>query len=113
MKLSENRVVSTRIGLDAQFPSARQFVIDFDGPKLDAIPENDPPQAIANCSTNAVIVDNQVFHNPFDNSWRVMLKMEPKAGNTDAGGYPLHPAKRRGGSKRNMDLSLESALSAA
>jgi hypothetical protein len=36
-------------------------VIDFDGPKLDAIPESDPPQAIANCSANAAIVDNQVF----------------------------------------------------
>src|SRR5262249_45274030 len=29
-----------------------------------------------------------------------------------AGGHPVHIAKRRGGSYRNMDLSLESALSA-
>ena len=50
VKLSENRVVSTRIGLDTQFEGARQFVIDFDGPKLDAIPDDTPPVAIASCS---------------------------------------------------------------
>src|SRR5208282_4244302 len=48
LKLSENRVVSTRIGPDAQFAGARQFVIDFAGPKLDAIPEAKPPVAISN-----------------------------------------------------------------
>ena len=64
LKLSENRVVSTRIGLDSQLPDRRQIIIDFAGPKLDAIPENNPPQAIANCSTNAAIPDNQVFRAP-------------------------------------------------
>ncbi len=38
-------------------------MIDFKGPKLDAIPENSPPQAIANCSANAVILNNQVIRN--------------------------------------------------
>jgi glucans biosynthesis protein len=50
---------------------------------LKAIPETAPPQAIASCSTNAAIVDNQVFFNLFNDSWRVMLKMEPKPGNND------------------------------
>jgi glucans biosynthesis protein len=83
LKLSENRVVSTRVGLDAHFAGARQFVIDFTGPKLDAVTENDPPAAIANCSTNAAIVDNLVYRNAFLKSWRVILKMQPKPGNTD------------------------------
>ena len=34
VKLSENRAVSTRVGLDTHFENARQFVIDFVGPKL-------------------------------------------------------------------------------
>ena len=55
-------------------------MIDFDGPVLDAIPENDPPQAIANCSTNAVIFYNQVLRNSYMGTWRVILKMQPKAG---------------------------------
>jgi len=83
LKLSENRVIATRIGLDQQFPNTRQFVIDFAGPKLNAVPENEPPLAIANCSTNAAILDNLVVRNPFLNAWRVVLKMQPKPGNTD------------------------------
>jgi glucans biosynthesis protein len=39
--------------------------------------------AIANCSANAAIVDNLVLRNPFLNGWRVVLKMQPKPGNTD------------------------------
>jgi glucans biosynthesis protein len=80
---SENRVVSTRIGPDAHFPGARQFVIDFAGPKLDALSESNAPVAIASCSPNAAIVDNFVSPNPYLKTWRVILKMQPKAGNTD------------------------------
>ena len=83
VKLSPNRAVSTRVGLDSRFTDARQFVIDFAGPKLDAVPENTPPVAVANCSTNAVIVDDFVVRNPFLNTWRVVLKMQPRPGNID------------------------------
>jgi glucans biosynthesis protein len=83
LRLSENRVVSTRIGLDPSCPDCRQIIIDFKGPKLDAIPENDPPLAIANCSANAAILFNQVNRCPELGTWRVALKMQPKPGNTD------------------------------
>jgi len=83
LKLSENRVVSTRVGLDSGVANTRQFVIDFAGPKLDAVPESEPPLAIANCSANAEIVDNFVVRNPFLNTWRAVLKMQPRPGNTD------------------------------
>jgi glucans biosynthesis protein len=83
LKHSENRAVSTRVGLDSSSADTRQFVIDFAGPKLDAVPQNELPLAIANCSTNAAIVDNFVVRNPFLNAWRVILKMRPRAGNTD------------------------------
>jgi len=82
--LSENKVIATRIGADAQFPGARQFVIDFAGPTLDAIPESAPPAAIASCSPNGDIVDNNlVVRNTSQNFWRVYLKMRPKPGNHD------------------------------
>jgi len=83
MNLSSNKVVSTRIGLDSYRTDRRQIAIDFAGPKLDAIPEDDPPLAIANCSANAAIVGNQVFHNAFLGTWRVILKMQPQTGNTN------------------------------
>jgi glucans biosynthesis protein len=83
LKRSENRVVSTRIGPDAQFAGARQFVIDFAGPKLDKIPEDKPPVAIASCSGNATIVDKFVARNTFLGTWRAIVKMQPKSGNHD------------------------------
>ena len=82
-KLSENRAVSTRIGLDSSCQDCRQIVIDFAGPKLDSLTENSPPVAIANCSTNAMILNNQVMPNPDLKSWRVILKMQTKPGNVD------------------------------
>ena len=82
-ELSENKVVATRIGAAPRNPTVRLVVIDFAGPKLDSIPETRPPQAIANCSTNADIVENQVLRNPFLNTWRVILKMKPRPGNVD------------------------------
>ena len=83
MRRSENRVVATRIGPDAQFKGARQFVIDFDGPQLDAIPENQPPVAIASCSDNATIVDKFVARNTYLGTWRAIVKLQPKPGNHD------------------------------
>lgn len=84
IKRSENRVISTRIGPDSQFQGAREFVIDWAGPKFDAIPEDKPPAAIASCSGNAHIADTLVARNPFMNSWRAIVKMVPSPGTTDA-----------------------------
>jgi len=61
----------------------RQFMIDFNGPKLDVLPDSNPPKSIVNCSPNAVIMDNQVIHCTDLGTWRVILKMQPKPGNKD------------------------------
>jgi len=84
MKLAtQDKVIATRMGADPRDPQRRQFAIDFAGPKLNTLSESTPPEAVSSCSTNAVIVESQVFRNPFKSSWRVMLKMEPKPGNKD------------------------------
>jgi glucans biosynthesis protein len=82
-KLSVNRVLSTRIGIDARNPKWHDFVIDFGGPKFAALPDGAAPAAIANCSTNGVIVENQVFRLPGTPNWRAIIKMEPKSGNAN------------------------------
>jgi periplasmic glucans biosynthesis protein len=79
-QLTTDKVVATRIGADPRDAQRRQFAIDFGGPKFDAFPENAPPQAVASCSTNATVTA-QVFRNPFNNTWRVIVNLEPKAGN--------------------------------
>jgi glucans biosynthesis protein len=83
MKLSQNKVVLTRVGVDPRNDKWREIVVDFNGPKLDALPTNAVPEAIASCSTNAAIVEKQVFHVPFNGDWRTILKMEQKPGNQD------------------------------
>jgi periplasmic glucans biosynthesis protein len=77
----DNKVVATRIGLVAPDSDARQIFIDFAGPKLSLISPTNPPVAVVNCSSNAQIVANQVVWNPYQKTWRVTLKMQPKAGN--------------------------------
>lgn len=81
MSLSTNKVVSTRVGLDPRNAGQRQFVIDFDLPSLAS--EADPPRPDASCSENAALKDTQLFWNRAAKTWRVILQMEPKAGNTD------------------------------
>ena len=85
LKLSPDmgNVVSTRVGADPRDPKHRQFVVDFGGPALDALPESSPPSPVSSCSPNAAIIENQVFYNPHDHTWRVILKLEPKPDNQD------------------------------
>jgi glucans biosynthesis protein len=75
-------VISTRVGVDPRDPQRREFVIDFGGPKLNALSADAPPDAVASCSTNATVV-SQIFRNPFNNTWRATLKLEPKPNNKD------------------------------
>jgi glucans biosynthesis protein len=84
LKLSTERVVATRVGAHPRFPTQRQFAVDFAGPKLAALKEDSPPRAVATCTDNATIKETQVFYNRFEHCWRVMLSVEPRAGNQDA-----------------------------
>jgi glucans biosynthesis protein len=78
MTLSSNEVVSTRIGINPREQEQRQFVIDFDVPKYTS--ENDPPDVAASSSDNGTIVEQEIFRNSPDRTWRVFLNMLPKPG---------------------------------
>ena len=67
--------------MDPRNPQWREMIVDFSGPKLAALPEGTMPEVISSCSTNGAIVENQVFHIPFNGNWRAIIKMEPKPGN--------------------------------
>jgi glucans biosynthesis protein len=77
INLEKDKVVSTRVGVDARSPKVRQFAIDFAGPKLKRFGQENPPQAITSCSANAGISDSQIFPLPEKGNWRVIVKLEP------------------------------------
>jgi glucans biosynthesis protein len=93
MTLSSNEVVSTRVGVNPREQAQRQFVIDFDVPKLTA--EDDPPAVAASCGTNGTIAEAQVFRNTQDKTWRVFLNLLPKPGQHEA--VDLKCALKKGG----------------
>ena len=53
-----------------------QFIIDFTGPALDALPEGAQVQAIATASANARIVESLAWRNPATGAWRMSLRVE-------------------------------------
>jgi glucans biosynthesis protein len=81
--LSENRVLSTRIGGELHNPKRRQVHIDFAGPRLSAIEGEQASAAIVNCSGNAKVYETQVIKNPFEETWRVFFKFEPASDNQE------------------------------
>ena len=82
-QLSDNRVIATRIGGELHDAKKRQVHIDFAGPKLDAVPETEPPQVVASCSGNAKIYETAIHRNAFNNTWRAVVKFEPAAENKE------------------------------
>ena len=60
-----------------------QFVIDFDGPALAALPEAAKVDAVATASANARVVESLAYRNPATGAWRMTLRVE-RLKNTDA-----------------------------
>ena len=53
-----------------------QFVIDFAGPALDALPDGAQVQAIASVSANARVLESLAYRNPATGAWRMTLRVE-------------------------------------
>ena len=53
-----------------------QFVIDFTGPALDALPESAKVEAISTASSNARVVESIAYRNPATGTWRMNLRVQ-------------------------------------
>jgi glucans biosynthesis protein len=53
-----------------------QFVLDFSGPTLQALPADAPVQAIATADANGRIVEAHAYPNPAQHGWRLTLRVE-------------------------------------
>ena len=65
----------SKLGADA-LGQQIQFVIDFAGPALDALPEDAKVEAIATASANARVVESLAYRNPATGAWRMTLRIE-------------------------------------
>ncbi|MBH2019332.1 MAG: glucan biosynthesis protein G [Burkholderiales bacterium] len=75
-------VTQSRRGIGYSKPGADalgqqvQFVIDFAGPALDALPEDAKVEAITTASANARVVESLAYRNPATGAWRMTLRVE-------------------------------------
>lgn len=81
VELSRERVMSTRLGEIVAYPDTRRFVVDFVGPKLEALPADAPMFAEITSSANGYVTENQCFKNVKTNGWRVEFKMDTDSAN--------------------------------
>ena len=65
----------SKLGADA-LGQQIQFVVDFAGPALDALPEGAKVEAITTAGSNARVVESLAYRNPATGAWRMTLRVE-------------------------------------
>ncbi|MDM7942826.1 MAG: glucan biosynthesis protein G [Hydrogenophaga sp.] len=65
----------TRLSADEQARQP-QYVIDFTGPALDALPAGATVKAVVSASANGRVVETLAYPNPATRTWRVTLRVE-------------------------------------
>jgi glucans biosynthesis protein len=66
-----------------------QFVIDFAGPALDALPEDARVEAITTASSNARVVESIAYRNPATGTWRMSLRVQRLAPPANQSAQPI------------------------
>ena len=57
-------------------PRDVQFVVDFDGPALRALPPDAAVEAVVSAGANATILERNAYRNPANGSWRMALRIK-------------------------------------
>ena len=57
-------------------PREVQYVIDFDGPALRALPDAASPEAVISASANARVLESNVYRNAVTGSWRMTMRID-------------------------------------
>ncbi|MGH6638112.1 MAG: glucan biosynthesis protein G, partial [Polaromonas sp.] len=83
-----------------------QFVIDFAGPALDALPEDAKLEAIATASANARVLESLAYRNPATGTWRMTLRVQ-RLNNPDQPNMPAQPIELRAFLQHNSNTLTE------
>jgi periplasmic glucans biosynthesis protein len=57
-------------------PSELQFIVDFDGPALRALPEGAAVEAVVSVGSGARLVEAHAYRNPVNGTWRMTLRAD-------------------------------------
>ncbi|WP_281915452.1 glucan biosynthesis protein [Caldimonas thermodepolymerans] len=71
-------VVQTRAGRGVQplAPGEHQFIVDFTGPELAALPADAPLQAVVSADRNGRITERNVYRNVANGTWRMAVRVQ-------------------------------------
>ena len=61
---------------ESALPGEQQYVIDFAGPALQALPADAPVQAMVTSDANGPVLQQLVYRNPAGNAWRLTLRLQ-------------------------------------
>lgn len=94
-------VVQTRAGRGfAELgPDERQFVVDFTGPSLAALPPNAQVKAVVTAPSNGAIVESNAYRVDATGAWRMMVRMKQLR--------PNEPTELRGFLQSGKDVLTE------
>ena len=68
------RVVATRTSR-TKVEGARKFVVDFAGPRLDALTPDKPVEGVVTVGSGAKLIEQQVYKNRFTGGWRLVFQV--------------------------------------
>jgi glucans biosynthesis protein len=75
-------VTQSRVGrgFDALAPNEHQYIVDFTGPSLDALPADAVVKAVVTASANGEIVERNAYRNAANGNWRMTLRVKQRQG---------------------------------
>jgi glucans biosynthesis protein len=53
-----------------------QYVVDFDGPALKALPAEAAVKAVVSTDANGKVLENIVYRNPANDQWRMTVRVQ-------------------------------------
>ncbi len=73
-------VTQSRVGrgFDALAPNEHQYVVDFTGPSLDALPADAVVKAVLTANANGEIVERNAYRNEANGTWRMTLRVKQR-----------------------------------
>ena len=83
-------------------PNEVQYVVDFAGPALEALPEDAKVRAVVSADANGRLLEELAYRNPATKGWRMTVRVERQDRHAPRGTARL-PSTRQRHPERNMD----------